>query len=159
MAAKEFAGDDRVVVAIMNKAEAESTVETFWRNVYLRGPLIYDPEGVIASIKYTQPTPGYPFGRGFVIGPDQTVVLPHFHHDPEVYIEAIYELLVEMSAPGDPDGDGDVDLDDLRRFTACRTDPGEESLPAKCGFFDFEPDGDVDLADFAAFQEAFTGGP
>ena len=67
---------------------------------------------------------------------------------------------------GDFDADGDVDLDDHSAFRDCLAGPGATPNPAslECigacrAAFDFAPgDGDVDLADFGEFQEAFTGG-
>jgi hypothetical protein len=60
-------------------------------------------------------------------------------------------------APGDRDGDGDVDLDDYAQFPACMTGPDSGPYDAGCDAFDFEFDGDVDLGDFATLQEVFTG--
>lgn len=56
--------------------------------------------------------------------------------------------------PGDYDGDGDVDGDDLARFTACMTGPDHGPPPAGCDLFDFELDGDVDLVDYQMLQVA-----
>jgi len=63
----------------------------------------------------------------------------------------------------DFDYDGNVDLDDFTVFAECMFGPGEIPSPAppptalECLYtFDDEPDSDVDLADFAEFQEAFT---
>jgi len=53
--------------------------------------------------------------------------------------------------------DADVDLQDYACFAACMSDPiGMSPLPG-CEPFDFEPDGDVDIRDFGAFQAAFSG--
>ena len=68
-------------------------------------------------------------------------------------IEAIY------SAPGDFDGDGDVDLTDFAVFMPGLTGPSAtypESGDATLEF-DFDSDGNVDLADFADFQTRFGG--
>jgi hypothetical protein len=67
---------------------------------------------------------------------------------------------------GDFDTDGDVELDDYAFFADCMAGPGATPSPAlpdvtpqDClDAFDFEPDDDVDLADFEGFQLAFTGG-
>ncbi len=58
--------------------------------------------------------------------------------------------------PGDCDGDGDVDLDDVTSFTACFAGP---ALPPLGGCVCTEPDqdGDFDMADFALLQAHFTG--
>jgi hypothetical protein len=77
-------------------------------------------------------------------------------------------------APGDFDGDGDVDggtgsPGDLEAFQACVTGPGiaydPSNLPAGCelspvnGFLpaDFDRDGDVDQDDFGIFQRCYSG--
>ena len=113
---KEFADEPRVVTAVMDQAEMRSKLETFWRNVYLRGQMIYDPTGDIARIAYAQPAIGLPFGRGFVIGPDQTVELPLFGYNPDLIIQTIYALLAELSEPGDLNCDGVIDAFDIDPF-------------------------------------------
>jgi hypothetical protein len=61
-----------------------------------------------------------------------------------------------LSAPGDSDGDGDVDLVDFAQFSLCFTGP-DGSCSGNCCIMDFDDDGDIDLADFSNFQLAFTG--
>ncbi len=62
--------------------------------------------------------------------------------------------------PGDGNGDGVIDLADMVLFTACLGGP-DGSIPGECeatpGAFDFDEDGDVDMLDFAGFQEAYEG--
>jgi hypothetical protein len=145
---KEFANDPRVATAVMSQAESAIRLETFWQNVYLRGQMIFDPTGEIARDAYAQPQTGLPFGRSFVIGPDQTVVLALFGYDPDRVINTIYELLAGFELPGDIDGDGDVDLTDLAAllaaYGACEGDPNYS--PAA----DIDDSGCVDLTDLAA---------
>ena len=59
---------------------------------------------------------------------------------------------------GDINTDGLVNLQDLAGFRACMSGPGAAFAPV-CEPFDFDDDGDADLADFAGFQRVFTGGP
>ncbi|MCK4659437.1 MAG: hypothetical protein KAV82_07935 [Phycisphaerae bacterium] len=71
----------------------------------------------------------------------------------------------EASAPGDFDGDGDVDLDDYAVFVDCMPGPDTPptpTIPEVTGqmcldAFDFDKDEDVDLNDFGAFQGHFSG--
>jgi len=58
-------------------------------------------------------------------------------------------------AKGDYNGDSLVNLTDYAALGDCMTGPGGGVLPG-CGIFDFLDDGDVDLPDYAAFQEAFN---
>lgn len=61
-------------------------------------------------------------------------------------------------APGDCDGDSDVDLADFSTFQLCFTGPAPTgALSPACRCVDFNADGDVDLADFSQFQTSFTG--
>lgn len=56
---------------------------------------------------------------------------------------------------GDHDCDRVVDLDDYGGWADCVTGPGGGPYPTGCESFDFEFDGDVDIADFAGFTAAF----
>ncbi len=64
--------------------------------------------------------------------------------------------------PGDFDGDGDVDADDLAGFVGCHAgpgtppNPGPPASPSAClSAFDTDTDGDIDTTDFAGFQRVF----
>lgn len=61
---------------------------------------------------------------------------------------------LEVIVIGDFNGDGEVDLDDYAGFAECMFGPEVTPDPAEgcLGAFDTEPDGDVDLRDFAALQ-------
>ncbi|MCK4658265.1 MAG: hypothetical protein KAV82_01980 [Phycisphaerae bacterium] len=48
-----------------------------------------------------------------------------------------------------------MDLDDYPAFHACITGPEGGPYPPGCEVFDSDSDGDVDLIDFAVFQDAF----
>jgi len=58
---------------------------------------------------------------------------------------------------GDYDGNGDVNLADYEYWPSCATGPGAGPVAPGCGAFDYQTDADVDLADFARFQEDFGG--
>ncbi len=57
---------------------------------------------------------------------------------------------------GDIDLDGDIDAADWPLIAACQSGPGS-ALGGACLSRDLDQDGDCDLRDLAAFQEAFTG--
>lgn len=61
-----------------------------------------------------------------------------------------------LSAPGDCDGDGDIDLDDFQVLAECLLGP-DNGLSPDCDCADSDVDGDADLRDCANFQQAFTG--
>ena len=55
---------------------------------------------------------------------------------------------------GDFNHNGRVDIVDYALFTVCLADPGVAASPG-CKPFNFAPDSDVDLADFAELQVRF----
>ncbi|MBN1489033.1 MAG: immunoglobulin domain-containing protein [Phycisphaerae bacterium] len=57
----------------------------------------------------------------------------------------------------DGDADGDVDLADFARFSACFNGPNRAPAPGCVGDADYDEDGDVDLTDFAMFSACFNG--
>lgn len=65
-------------------------------------------------------------------------------------------LIDAAGAPGDCDGDGDLDLFDYACFTSCVSAPNDEA-PPECSPVDFDADNDVDLIDFASLQTALAG--
>jgi len=71
-----------------------------------------------------------------------------------------------IPGPGDINGDGNVDLEDHAALIEALSGPGlmpTVPVPACLEWylvaFDLDEDGDVDLADFAVFQQVFTGAP
>ena len=58
--------------------------------------------------------------------------------------------------PGDRDCDGDVDIDDHAAWPDCLAGP-DQTVGTNCRVLDFDGDDDVDLQDWSAFQQAFTG--
>lgn len=57
--------------------------------------------------------------------------------------------------PGDFDGDGDVDEDDLAEFELCYTGPDGGPLEPGCEPGDFDGDGDIDCDDWDQFLKAW----
>jgi hypothetical protein len=94
--AKAYQGDDRVYVAVMSGGESATVLETFWRNVYLRSPMLFDATGAIAAVNglYGQPeTVSMPYGRSFVIRTDGITELTQFTYDPDLILATIDGLL------------------------------------------------------------------
>lgn len=58
---------------------------------------------------------------------------------------------------GDGDRNGIVDLRDFVLLVACTAGPDAPPAADNCSMFDTDQDGDVDLADYAAFQRLFAG--
>ena len=77
----------------MSGAETQATLETFWSNVWLRGPMLFDITGAYGIDAYAQPDTQLPFGRSYIIDKDKIVVLPHFTYDPDLVIATIDGLL------------------------------------------------------------------
>ena len=141
----------------MSQNEARGVLETFWRNLYLRGTMLYDPDGTYGAIAYKQPTTNVPASRAWVIGPDQTIVLTQLGHDPDDVIGTIHALLADIHLPGDFDDDGNVDLDDVSQFDACFSGPDNPVGPG-CAPGDLDGDTDVDCFDWYELVLAWTEG-
>jgi len=60
---------------------------------------------------------------------------------------------------GDFQFDGDIDGTDYSALARCMSGPGRVDRLCDCRFLDLDHDGDVDLRDFAHFQNAFGGNP
>jgi hypothetical protein len=141
----------------MSQLESIERLETFWRNVYLRGPMLFDPTGEVAGEAYGQPFSGLPRSRGFVIGPDGRVALAVVGHDPDRITATLRNLLNELPPAGDGDGDEDVDLWDVAAYRSCVSGPNDP-VAGSCVAFDLDYDRDVDRSDFAVLQRTFDGG-
>ena len=76
-----------------------------------------------------------------------------------VYGDGLKLDFVEPWPDGDYTGEGNVNLGDFAYWSGCMSGPAVSSGAPQCQVFDFGLDGDVDLADFALFQPAFTGEP
>ncbi len=59
--------------------------------------------------------------------------------------------------PGDANEDGIVNLVDYAEFYACSLGPDGGPTAVQCRVFDVNRSGNVDLADFAAIQVAYSG--
>ena len=89
---------------------------------------------------------------------DATDVCPGFDDNVDTDTDGIpngCDACAGGPASGDANADSAVDLDDYAKASVCLTGPGG-SLGAGCECFDFDTDGDSDLADFAEFQIDFT---
>lgn len=64
---------------------------------------------------------------------------------------------VTPTAPGDSDGDADVDLVDFGYFRTCFNGSNRPPVSGYCDDFDFDFDGDVDLIDFSMFRTCYNG--
>ncbi len=75
---------------------------------------------------------------------------------------AVPDRIVDMGAfefwtSGDFNGDGRANLSDFVVLQACLGGPGDNVTPT-CRMTDLDPNGDIDLGDFGAFQRSFGGG-
>jgi hypothetical protein len=68
----------------------------------------------------------------------------------------IVDIMTDPCGPMDCTCDGRVDAADWTYFVGCLTGPAGGLNAPGCKAFDAEPDGDVDLADFAQFQQLFS---
>ncbi|MBP7744805.1 MAG: hypothetical protein KA383_01650 [Phycisphaerae bacterium] len=68
-----------------------------------------------------------------------------------------FTIVLGTALPGDLDGDNDIDLRDLAGFQAYFTGRGPMFLDPGYDFFDVEPDGDVDMDDWAVIRAGFDG--
>ncbi len=63
----------------------------------------------------------------------------------------------ELPRPGDLDGDGHVDVRDIRLFLACMTGTDSGTVTDACRKADIDSDEDVDQSDFGLLQRCFSG--
>ena len=76
--------------------------------------------------------------------------------DPDAGVWGIRYL--RRARTGDTDFDLEVDLEDYSPWAGCFTGPFETDRLCECRFMDMDEDRDVDLADFALFQNARPAG-
>jgi len=78
--------------------------------------------------------------------------------DFDEYLVVDYIRVYTVTSPADVNEDGEVDGDDLALLAGCLAGP-DVSPAAGCATSDLDDDGDVDSADYAAFQQALGQGP
>ncbi len=78
-----------------------------------------------------------------------------FEGHPRVHCGAVDMGAYEFAQPGDYNCDGLVDGVDFSEWNSCMAGPDALPLDTGCDVFDANSDGDIDLADFAAFQMMF----
>ncbi|RJP32743.1 MAG: hypothetical protein C4547_13585 [Phycisphaerales bacterium] len=66
-------------------------------------------------------------------------------------------IMMRRIRTGDSQFDGVIDAIDYATLADCLTGPGRVDRLCDCRFLDLDCDGDVDLGDFARFQNAFQG--
>ena len=125
-----------------------------WGNTAPTGPQIYTEAGSSPTVSYSDVQDGWP-GMGNIdedplfIGLNGLDGIPGTADDEEddVHLRG-YSPCINA---GDPGGDysGQVDIDRRPRVAYGRVDMGADEVFPAAG--DFEPDGDVDFADFAIF--------
>ncbi|MFO0829300.1 MAG: hypothetical protein U0572_14275 [Phycisphaerales bacterium] len=142
----------QVVVALMSQKETAALLQEYWRNVYLRMPLLFDLPGNVSFIAYAQPLSGLPFSRGFLLAPDQTIVGTYFGFNADRVIDAIRRQLAPIAIEGDANLDGHVDAAD---FDAVRAAWGPCAEPGFCPE-DVDHSGTVDEHDLEVVR-AHTG--
>lgn len=140
--AAPFADHPQVTIAMMSQKESAAVLERYWRNVYLRAPMLFDLSGATSFVAYAQPPSGLPFSRGFLIGADGVIEETWFGFDADRVKEAIDARLREIAIPGDLDLDGWVDAADLAVLL------GAWGPCAGCAA-DLDGDGAVGAADLA----------
>lgn len=79
--------------------------------------------------------------------------------DAVIFSGSFSELNIPLGdlAPGDWDGDGDVDRDDYAGWPGCMTGPNNGPVLGDCDVFDLDTDGDVDLLDSQMFELMLSG--
>jgi hypothetical protein len=69
----------------------------------------------------------------------------------------LFEITPTVTPPGDFDGDNDVDLPDVSALQVCYTGRWTMPLDPVSDSFDFEPDGDIDIDDWATAAAELSG--
>ncbi|GEM_PF-1724497 len=85
------------------------------------------------------------------------------HEADETNNTRVLVVVLPAAIPGDFDGDGDIDRNDLHQFIVCVTGPSIAGSPApgctvdQSNAADFDHDSDVDQSDFGIFQGCYSG--
>ena len=101
-------------------------------------------------------------GDGLVNGCDPDIDGDGVNNETDVCDETPLNVAVKSDGGrlGDFQSDCDIDLRDYRSFVICALDsgPGVPGTPIECpDSFDFDLDGDIDLADLSSLQITYTG--
>jgi len=148
---------------VCNRNESNLTVSNgiLWDNTAATGAQIYNDGTSSATVNYSDVQGGWT-GTGNIdeaplfIDPNGLDGIPNTADDEEGYIHLRgYSPCINA---GDPLGDysAQVDIDGQPRVAYSRVDMGADEVFPIAG--DFEPDGDVDLADFAFFARIWLLG-
>jgi len=94
---KEFENNPNVVTVLVNEggrfSEDWDWLKEYWSHYYLRGQVVYDPNGNITQTYFKQPTAGFPYGRGFIMDQQGKASIALLGHHPYDIIDVIYDLL------------------------------------------------------------------
>jgi hypothetical protein len=124
---------------------------------YVPGPVTF--AGALAAFPVTATADARGVWDVKLTGPEEATSLL------EGLASALLEGTVTVVMPGDGDGRGTTDIRDFAELEACFTGPvGPADPPVysddpalRCRAYDFNDDGDVDAADFAAFAGQMSG--
>jgi hypothetical protein len=152
----------------LNEADPPADGDGVWQGLVALGQnRVITPAGSLLTTLHFQTLSLTPCAEVAIL---DTVQLPGFARAFSKVVQGTFNVLdygnlptaacvtiaPEIVPPGDCDDDGDIDAGDFAALEDCLGGP-DVLLTVDCVCMDFEPDLDVDLADVAAFQAAFTG--